>query len=253
MFRIGQGVGLTTRPYDKQENFRNNVYGTRLLSSTYMMLNYKQERIFDRWGINAGVSLIHYSNANVKAPNTSTNSLVLTLGANYDLDQAPLEVTEQVLDKRFTETVRYNFVFRSGINESDIVGSGQFPFYIGSFYADKRINRKSALQLGGDIFFSDFLIEFNRYRAVAYPEENRTGMEDYRRIGIFAGHELFIGKLSLLSQMGYYVYAPVSYETDVYLRVGIKRYLGGRFFAAATLKSHWAKAEAVELGVGYRL
>ncbi|WP_224488861.1 acyloxyacyl hydrolase [Robertkochia flava] len=253
MFRIGQGLGLTTNPYDKLENFRNNAYGTRLLSSTYMMLNYSQKRIIDRLGVNLGISLIHYSNANVRAPNTSTNSLVLNFGANYDLDEDPLVVKVQQLDKRFSEPVRYNFVFRAGVNESDIVGSGQFPFYIGSFYADKRINRKSALQLGADVFFSDFLIEYNRYRAAAYPEENRTGLEDYRRVGVFAGHELFLGKVSMLSQLGYYVYAPVSYDTEVYLRLGIKYYLNDHFFAVATLKSHWAKAEAVEFGVGYRL
>lgn len=253
MFRIGQGLGLTTNPYDKEDNFRNNVYGTRILSSTYMMLNYKQERVVDRIGLNLGLSLIHYSNANVKAPNQSTNSLVLTLGANYDLDAEPIELKKSVIDRKFTEPVRYNFVFRTGVTESDIVGSGQFPFFIGSLYADKRINKKSALQAGMDVFFSDFLIEYNRHRAQAYPEEERTGQEDYRRLGLFAGHELFIGKLSLLTQVGYYIYNQIEYEDLVYLRLGVKRYFGNNFFAAATLKTHFAKAEAVELGIGYRL
>ena len=47
VFRIGQGLGLTSNPYDKETNYRNNAYGSRLLSSTMMMLNYKQDRIID--------------------------------------------------------------------------------------------------------------------------------------------------------------------------------------------------------------
>lgn len=252
MFRIGQGVALTTNPYDEVNNFRNNAYGSTLLSSTYMMLNYKQERLIDRLGVNLGLSLIHYSNANVKAPNTSTNSIVFNFGANYDLDASPLKREEREVSNAYTEPVGYNLVVRGGINESDIVGSGQYPFFVGSFYLDKRINLKSALQAGIDVFFSEFLIEYNRYRAISFPEEDRTGDEDYRRIGVLLGHELFLGKMSVITQMGYYVYNPITFENDVYLRLGLKRFFSEHLFGVITLKSHWAKAEAVEFGIGYR-
>ena len=79
------------------------------------------------------------------------------------------------------------------------------------------------------------------------------GNEDYRRIGIFAGHELFINKLSLLTQLGYYVYYPYDFEGRTYFRIGLKRYFGEKLFGALTLKSHGAKAEAVEFGIGIRL
>ncbi len=75
MFRIGQGLAFTTNPYDKFKNHKNIAFGSKFMSSTYAMLNYKKERIFDKFGLQAGLSLIHYSNANVKAPNTSINSI----------------------------------------------------------------------------------------------------------------------------------------------------------------------------------
>ena len=56
-----------------------------------------------------------------------------------------------------SEPIKYNFAFRTGINESDIFGSGQYAMYVLSAYADKRINKSSALQLGTDVFFSNFL------------------------------------------------------------------------------------------------
>jgi hypothetical protein len=139
------------------------------------------------------------------------------------------------------------------VNESDVIDIGQYPFYIISGYADKRLNRKSAIQMGVDIFFSKFLKELIYYYSVSFPEYDVTGDEDWKRIGIFVGHELFINKMSLVTQLGYYVYYPYDFEGRAYNRVGLKRYFGDKFFGAITLKSHGAKAEAVEFGIGIRL
>ena len=254
MFRIGQGLAFTTKPYDKVENFKNNAYGSHIMSTTFIMLNYKKENIFKGFGLQGGISIVHYSNANVKAPNTSTNTFAFNIGANYVLDdQEQPEYIPLTEDNKFTEKVKYNIVFRTGVNESDVIGTGQFPFYILSGYADKRLNRKSTIQLGADVFFSRFLKELIYYYSVAFPEFNVTGNEDWKRIGIFVGHELFVSKFSLLTQLGYYVYYPFDFEGRVYNRIGIKRYFGDKFFGAITLKSHGAKAEAVEFGIGVRL
>ena len=256
MFRIGQGLGYNTNPYNRETNFKNVAFGSKLLSSTYVMLNYKKERIIDKFGLQAGFSLIHYSNANVKSPNNGTNSITFNIGVNYNLDDTDLEY-QKTLDKKedqdFSEPIKYNLVFRTGINESDVIGSGQYAMYIGSAYVDKRINKSSAIQLGTDVFFSNFLKEFIKYRSVAFPEDNISGDEDFKRVGFFVGHELFINKTSLVTQLGYYTYYPVDFEGRTYFRIGLKRYFYKKWFGAMTLKSHGAKAEGVEFGVGIRL
>src|SRR5690606_194090 len=254
MFRIGQGLAYTTKPYDKETNFKNNAYGSDLLSTTYMMLNYRKENIIDGLGFQAGLSLIHYSNANVKAPNNSTNTLAFNIGATYLLDSKnEPEYIESSEEKKFTEKIKYNIAFRTGVNESDIIGTGQHPFYILSAYADKRISRKSAIQLGTDVFYSEFLEELIYFYSVAYPERDISGDEDFKRVGVFVGHELFINKMSIETQLGYYVYYPFDFEGQTYMRIGFKRYFGDTFFGAVTLKTHAAKAEAVEFGIGVRL
>ncbi|MBV7269490.1 acyloxyacyl hydrolase [Winogradskyella luteola] len=253
MLRIGQGLAYNTNPYDKVDNHKNIAFGSHILSSTYMMVNYKKERLFNRVGLQAGLSLIHYSNANVKAPNTSVNTVAFNLGLTYDLDEENSEYIDNLSDEKFTERIKYNIAFRTGINQSDVIGSGQFPFYIVSAYADKRLSHVSAIQLGADVFFSKFLEELIYYQSVAFPEENVSGDEDYKRVGLFVGHELFINRMSIETQLGYYVYYPFDFEGRTYIRIGLKRYFGKKFFGAMTLKSHGAKAEAVEFGVGVRL
>ena len=67
------------------------------------------------------------------------------------------------------------------------------------------------------------------------------------------GHELSIDKNGILFQIGYYVYYPYEFEKRIYLRAGFKRYFyKNKLFTVVSLKSHWAQAEAVEFGVGYR-
>jgi hypothetical protein len=253
MLRIGQGLAYNTNPYDKVDNHKNIAFGSYVLSSTYLMLNYKKERLFNRVGLQTGLSLIHYSNANVKAPNTSVNTVAFNVGLTYNLDAEDSEYIDNLSDEKLTERIKYNIAFRSGINQSDVIGSGQFPFYILSAYADKRISHVSAIQFGADVFFSNFLKELIYYQSVSFPEENVSGDEDYKRVGLFAGHELFINKMSIETQLGYYVYYPFDFEGRTYIRIGLKRYFGEKFFGAITLKSHGAKAEAVEFGIGVRL
>ncbi len=250
--RIGQGVAFTTNPYDRDNNFRNNAYGSSFLSSTYLMLNLHRENLYKGLGLKAGISLVHYSNANVRAPNTSTNTLAFNLGLIYNLMASEPEYLIREKQK-ITEPVRYNLTFRTGINESDVIGSGQHPFFIFSANADKRLGNKSAIQVGADVFFSNFLKELIRFESIAFPEKQVAANTDYKRVGLFVGHELFINKISITAQLGYYIYYPYDFEGKVYNRMGLKRYFGKKWFGEISLKSHAAAAEALEFGIGIRL
>lgn len=253
MLRIGQGLAYTTNPYNRETNFKNIAFGSALMSSTYLMLNYKKEQIFKNIGFQTGLAFIHYSNANVKAPNTSINSMTLNFGLTYNLEDENPEYVSNLVKEKYTEPIKFNLVFRTGINQSDVVGSAQYPFYIFSAYADKRLSHLSAVQFGTDVFFSNFLKELIEFQSVAFPELNVSGDEDFKRVGVFVGHELFINKMSLETQIGYYLYYPFDFEGRTYYRIGLKRYFGNKWFGALTLKSHGAKAEAVEFGIGIRI
>lgn len=256
MFRMGQGIAYASNPYDSDTNHRNVAFGSRLLSSTYMMLNYKKERLFKSpIGVQTGLTLTHYSNANIKAPNTSINTFSVNLGLTYNLDkEESLDYIHRDKDSvSIDKKIKYNIVFRGGINQGDVIGTKQYPFYVASFYADKRLGQVSTIQVGVDAFFSMFLKEEIKFNSIAYPENNVDPDTDYKRVGVFVGHELFINKMSLITQLGYYVYYPYEFEIRVYERIGLKRYFGDKVFGSITLKAHGAAAEALEFGIGVRL
>ncbi|MEH6406930.1 MAG: acyloxyacyl hydrolase [Leeuwenhoekiella sp.] len=253
MARVGQGIAIASNPFDLDKNFRNNAYGSTLLSSTYIMLNYKKTNIIDKLGVQGGISIIHYSNANVKAPNASTNTFAFNVGLNYQLENADFPSFIPENKSKYSEPIRFNLVLRSGVNESDYIGLGQRTFLVISSFIDKRISHKSTLQAGVDFFFSPFLKDQIEYESIAFPSFGVSGEEDWRRIGAFVGHELRFNKIALVSQLGYYISYPYNFEGHVYERVGLKRYFGETIFGAVTVKAHAAKAECVEFGLGIRL
>lgn len=254
VFRISQGIGATTNPYDKETNYKNNAFGSRLMSSNLFLLNYKKENLLGRFGVQAGLMFTHFSNGRIKSPNSGINTYAVNVGFNYNVSDKPEYVRDTTVSADFREPIKYNFVLRTGVSESQITGSGQKPFYHIGFYADKRIGRKSALQLGTELFVSQYLKEFIRYSSVAYPDKPYLDPEtDYKRVGVFVGHELFVNRLSIETQVGYYVYKPFHYESDVYQRVGAKYYFTDKWFTGVALKAHGGRAEAIEAAIGVRL
>ena len=65
---------------------------------------------------------------------------------------------------------------------------------------------------------------------MAYPEKNIDPNTDYKRVGVFVGYELFVNRISLEAQLGYYVYEPFKNDIPVYDRVGMKYYITDRLF-----------------------
>lgn len=252
-FRVGQGVAYNTNPYDRETNFRNYAYGVHVMPSTYFMLNFNKANIWQGLGVQAGVLFVHHSNASMKAPNTSTNTLAVNIGLNYSFGEKR-EYYEEAYDTiGYDQKIKFNFAFKGGINESDIIGSGQKPYYALSAYADKRWTKSSAFQLGVEVFWPEYLKEYIHYKSIAYPEEHVDGDTDYRKIGLFVGHELFINRMSVEGQVGYYVYAPFNSTGKMYQRIGAKYYFTDTLFSTLGLKTHAAKAEVMEIGIGLRL
>ena len=233
--RVAQGVAYATNPYNKETNFRNVAYGSKWMPSTYFMLSYDQPRIWHNIGLNAGISFMHHSNATIKSPNTSTNTLSLNLGLLYHFSDEDL-VTKSSSYTDYPQKMRYNLLFRTGVNESHIIGMGQKPFYHIAAIAEKPLNNYGAVQLGTEFFLSNSLKD-----------------TDWKRIGLFVGYEWYLNKLTAEGNIGYYIHDEYKKNGSLYQRLGLRYYVTPNVFGIMSLKTHFAKAEAFEVGVGYKL
>lgn len=255
-FKAATGISYVANPFNAESNPANNAYGTRILSTSYFKLNYVKEKLYKNIGFQAGIGLIHYSNGSLKSPNTSTNTIAFNLGFSYLVNSANIPDYQHTNkeEKKYTEPLRYNIAFKFGVNESDVIGLGQHAFYNVSGYIDKRFGYKHTVQAGVDVFFSNFLKNFIRYRSIAFPEDGLRGDEDHKRVGVFGGYQMHFNKTALAFNVGYYLYWPYEFETRIYNRFELKRFfMKDAFFASVSVKSHFAKAESLAFGIGARL
>ena len=253
-FKVAHGISIVTDPYNKETNSKNKAFGSRIQGNFNIGLAYKKDNIYNGLGFHTGILLTHNSNGRTKSPNSGINTFLVELGLNYNFDETLKIEKDTTNSEPFkSEKIKYNLVFRSGLNESSIINSGQEPFYHIGLFVDKRLGRKSALQLGTELFLTNSAKNFIKYQAVAFPEKNISADADYKRVGIFIGHELFINKLSIETQVGFYVYQPVKTDIFLYDRLAIKYYFNDKFYATSGIKTHLFLAEAYEFGVGIRL
>lgn len=252
-FKVALGATMNTNPYDPVTNNKNGAFGLKYMANVDFVLNYNRQNIIDKFGIQTGFIFTHFSSGRLKSPNSGLNTISFNLGINYNFEDVPNKIDTVAVKAKYSEPLKYNFVLRTGFNESSVIGSAQLPFYHFSFYVDKRFSRKSGLELGAELFLTLSNKEYIRYRSIAYPEDHVAYDTDYKRGGIFIGYEQFINRLSVELQLGAYVYQPFKSGYILYDRIGFKYYITKTFFTGISVKTHGFEAEALELVLGVRI
>ncbi len=241
--RIADGLSFATNPYDKESN-KKNIFVTSTWSNGFMVAaQYKEESFWKRFGFQLGASFTHYSNGATKFKNKGLNAWFIQAGINYSLDKKENEFIYEGETTPLDKRIYYNLAYRDGFNENSSETDYDYLFTISAF-AEKRLDKKRAVQAGVDYFASDFLKHFLK--------ETTNDKKDSSRVGLFIGHDLILNKLHIPIQLGYYVYNPSDYKSKFYQRIGAKYMLHKNIFVAIALKTHLSQAEAIEYGLGVR-
>jgi len=241
--RLGWGLGLVTRPYDRRENSKQIAIGSRVNTAIQLMLAYRHR--FGRTELSAGFGIDHWSNGSFALPNLGLNLLSASLGVAQALgpvtpyvhvpDTLPLERPSRELS-----VVGALFWSETGRPES-----GRHSVYSLIGQVQWRLTRKSAVAVGVDVFNKGAL-------RTDHPELADDGRAALTQAGLHAGYALLFGRGELFLQMGAYVYTPVPDQAAVFHRLGCRYRIGRHLLAHMALKSHYAVADHWEFGLGYR-
>ncbi len=251
LIQLADGISYMTRPYDKVNNNKNIYIGSKVLNGFYLSFRYQEPNLFRGFGLQTGILFSHNSNAKIKMPNLGINSILFQLGVNYSFGEKENRLPYYEPEISFEKRIQYNFEVKGGVNEL-VEGVGIKPFYVLSLYGSKRFNRKNGMTFGGEYFASNGFREWVKYRKFFdYP--NMKGYPDYRRVGIFIGHEFYINKTSFFTQFGYYVYNKLKNKDILYERIGFRYQFHKNIFATVGLKVFIVNAEQLEFGLGVKL
>ncbi len=241
--RIADGLSFATNPYDKENN-KKNIFVTSTVSNGFMLsVEYKEENIWKRLGFQLGASFTHYSNGATRLKNKGLNAWFIQAGINYSLGEKENEFIYEGESTPLDKRIYYNLVCRDGFNENSSETAYDYLFTISAF-AEKRLDKKRAVQAGVDFFASDFL---------KHLLASSSNKKNSNRVGLFIGHDLILNKLHIPIQLGYYVYNPSDYKSNFYQRIGAKYMLHKNIFVAIALKTHLGQAEAIEYGLGIKV
>ncbi len=253
LFKIGTGLGYSTNPYNPETNNKNNMVGSRITFNIQGRLGYNF-KVNEKLTLTSALTISHFSNGALRLPNKGINVISSNFGASYLIskqsDEKTIPTEDETPHLANRRNIHYHLSLYSGVREIEPEGGSKHPFINLVLYGEKKLNSKSGFMLGLDFFYS-----------LAIKEEIETARElppgdkpDFKRIGVTVGHELYISKLSLLTQIGVYAYRPFKASGQpVYQRYGLKYYMSEKLFGGVFLKAHYGNAESVEWGFGIRL
>lgn len=241
-FKIGTGLAYHTNPHDRADNNSNVALGTPVTFSMLGALQYSRQ-LTERWSGQISLALTHFSNGAYTQPNLGINIPTLRVGISRKIQPVPDEQTQSdPYDEPFATTY-YTVTANYGVRALEY-GGEKIPFVNLGLQTSYRFNPVSAVNLGTDIFFQHLPWKDNQR-----DDKNKKSIN----LGMVAGHELFYGRLSLLTQLGVYIYRSFDdTRPPIYQRYGLRFAWTEHVLTSFCLKTHLGQAEYIEWGIGLK-
>jgi len=244
-FQYGWGVGYIEKKFDVKTNYKNIAIGSHWNSTISFSMDAKV-KVLRQTFLNTGISLTHFSNGSAVVPNLGINIAAVKAGViQYFGTGKPLNRDSL---PAFHPGYRNSLYIAGGFKQTyPVEGPG---YYVMIFSASRlrQFTRKSAIGLALDVHYDKSIIARLENDSV-----NTDGFIDGTRAGVSATYELIFTDLSMLVQMGGYFYNSYKSDGNMYHRLGWRYCFYKNYFACFNLKSHWAKADFFEWGVGVKL
>ncbi len=247
-FRLGTGLGYITKKFDRVENYKNEVIGSHI--NGVMHFNFMNAfNLTRQLAFYTNIGITHLSNGAYKTPNLGINICTGSAGFSYRFGKDTLHFPKHrerlpFINKKW----HYNLLIAGGAKEVVPPDGQKFFVYTVSALALRKMGYKSSLGLGLDYFHDASL------QALHLGDSNNIGKPfTTGRVGIYAAHELQINKVNIVMNIGYYLLDDYKANGAIYNRLGFKYYFLQNLCANVTLKTHWAKADFLELGIGYKI
>lgn len=242
--RFGYGIGYIEKSFDKETNFKNLVIGSKwnALISFNSLWNVALSK---RMSTSAGVSLVHFSNGSFARPNLGINIFSVNWGIAYHFGEQKKQVPSEIppRERVWTKLIFANF----GLKEIPPVEGPKYPVYTGSFNLLKPFSRKSSYGFAVDLFYNSSLEE-----RIQFNTGELTNNKDNIRVGVGGIYSLDVGNVSYMIQLGAYLHTQNKKQGYIYNRFTTRYYIKEKLFVNLGLKTHYAVAEFIELGIGYR-
>ncbi|MFT7155371.1 MAG: hypothetical protein ACI8Q1_000372 [Parvicella sp.] len=243
--RTGIGVAYLTKRFDLSSNRSNVAIGSRLNVHFTLKwgINYS---LSDKWILNSGISLDHFSNGNSRDPNRGLNNLTGYAGVSYYIGKR----TEKKYPK-LDSLVKKNYceIFANiGGKQPRSLTTGFFLTSSLSASVTRSVFRAVHFGAGIDLFYDSSV------PGVLDRKGEQSRSSDVFQTGLFVSQQFIYNRFRLGIVEGIYLgLTNKVYNKLIYTKAFAQYIINDRFSMRITMKSHLHILDYPELGIGIKI
>ncbi len=247
VLRFGGGLSYFEKCFDRLDNYKNSAIGSHINSVVDFELMYSAA--FDNGlRLKTGMAFTHFSNGSSKMPNFGINVLTAGVSVAYNfINKVEMHEAAQIEDPKKGLFEFYTLAY-AGKKEIQPVDGPQYLIANMGFNALYYYRDTRKLGVGLDFVYDDSDVELLRREGKVLEYRYQ-----YIKPGIKAMHEWQISRFSISLQFGVYLIQEENSDGIFYDVVALNYLVGKHFLLNISLKSHFAKADCVGLGLGFKL
>ena len=233
---LGAGIAYASERYNRVNNDSNLLISTPLsfFFNGKINLDYELTKKISV-GLNFGMS--HCSNAALNLPNLGLNVVNYGLNFGYKIfSQEQQPIVNLKINPFWEKNISIGYATRNCNENID----KYYHVYTLDFELNHHLNRKNAISFNlnyllrqGEMLDKTFNSTYNSY------------------YGFAIGHELFIKKLSLISQLGEYIFDTNQNIHFWYARLGVRYYFLPNLYSSILLTNRKQSADLLQLSFGF--
>lgn len=238
--KMGSGLGYTAKVFDEVKNPKNVAMSSHV--NALICIGLKSHFMFRQNKITLGLDMTHFSNGAFKVPNLGVNLPYVSLGYARTVQR---QERDSIVNQNIVPLRKWLFGITAigSAKEMFPTGRKKYPIYALSAGFRWFSRPKVGFETSFDII--------SKQAIFAYRPEIEKGQWDIVQMGAYIGYLLPLDQLHFALGMGVYLKDKYQPEDFMYHRVGLRYYFSNGIHTQVVLKSHWARADYVEWGVGY--
>lgn len=244
--KMGVGLGYATKTWDLDENIKGLVMGSHFNAALLLQYGFRFN-VSPKLQLITGLRMNHFSNGAYTLPNLGTNNASVYVAARWRTQTEIAEPLPDVLLKNDFQKWTPSVILATGVRENaPPLGPKYFVFALRAMI-ERRVTFKSGLMASVDGYLNNSLKPL-----LERDGEWNDNPADALQLGIAAGYVLHFDPMEFHIMMGGYVRSAYTGQGLLYHRFGLRYFFGEHWSANFMLKTHFAKADHAELGLGYR-
>jgi hypothetical protein len=238
--KVGIGFAYATKIYDAEENIYNLAIGSHV--NALICMGLESKFVFGANMMSLNFDMTHFSNGATKVPNLGINIPYVSVGYSRRIKEAD-KVPEDFVCEPYDPNFEFGVMGLGSVKQVYPISGRNYAVFGLNLIGRRYFNVKRGMEVSLDFISKQSTKDF-------HADIPKTQM-DLLQLGGFVGYIIPIDRLHLVVGMGGYIRDKYRPDGPFYHRLGVRyRFENGINFNL-TLKSHWAKADYVEYGIGY--